>query len=66
MILSNEGTKTETTIIDMGSAIRIVNLAMPRVSPDMPVSDSDAGRARASRPQTISSVLTIGRVLLKC
>lgn len=63
MILSNDGTKTETMMIEMGSAIRIVSLAMPRVRPDMPVRDSEAGRARASSPQTISSVLTIGRVL---
>jgi len=63
MILSNDGTKIATIMIEIGRPIRMVRLRIPRVRPDMPVIASDAGRARASSPQKISNVLIIGRVL---
>lgn len=63
MILSNEGTKIATIMIETGRPIRITSLRMPRVRPDMPVIASAAGKARASSPQKISRVLTMGRVL---
>jgi len=63
IILSNDGTKIATMMIEIGRPIRITILRIPRVSPDMPVMASDAGSARASRPLKISRVLIMGRVL---
>ncbi len=66
MIRSKEGKMIARTTKRMVVPIRIVNLIIPRRIPDMPTRGDEGETARASRPEKISIVLTMGRALAGC
>lgn len=62
---SNDGTTIAITRITIMVTIRIVHFSRPRDQPDRPMRPGEGETARASSPQKISIVLTMGRVLCK-
>ena len=62
---SNDGTRIAITRITIMVTIRMVHFSKPRDQPDRPMRRGEGETARASSPQKISIVLTMGRALCK-
>ena len=62
-IRSNDGNRIATAVMIMTITSLIPSFSRPREMLDMPTKPDDLGSARLSRPQAISTVLMIGRVL---
>lgn len=65
MMRSKDGTRIAMMRITTMMAIRMVHFSRPRDQPDRPMRPGEGETARASSPQKISIVLTMGRALWK-
>lgn len=66
MMVSKEGTRIAIRRMMTMVMIRMKSLRIPRVEPERPTREEDAGTFWEERPRRSSTVTTIGRALSLC